>query len=94
MIKVINDWYIEVNVNKGVTNYVVRRGVGKKDKKGCFLETPLAYCGTLGSAIDFIRKQNIAESLENASCDLAKALQIVEMANRTFTEMLKRGGLM
>lgn len=94
MIKVINDWYIEVNVCKGVTNYIVRRGTGERNKKGGIIDRPQAFCGTLGSALEFIRKQNIAESLTNVSCDLPKALRVVEMADRTFTEMLKRGGLM
>lgn len=94
MIKVINDWYIEVNVCKGVTNYIVRRGNGERDKKGGIIDRPHAFCGTLGSAIDFIRKQNIAESLQGVSCDLPEALRVVETANTTFTEMLKRGGLM
>jgi hypothetical protein len=94
MIKVIKDFYIEVNVSKGVTNYIVRRGDGKKDKWGAFIDKPLAFCGTLGSALDFIRKQNIAESLQGVSCDLQEALRAVETANTTFTEMLKRGGLM
>ena len=94
MIKVINDWYIEVNVCKGVTNYIVRRGTGEMDKKGGVIDRPKAFCGTLGSAIDFIRKQNIAESLQSVSCDLPEALRVVETANTTFTEMLKKGGLM
>jgi hypothetical protein len=94
VIKVINDWYIEVNVCKGVTNYIVRRGTGERDKKGGVIDRPQAFCGTLGSAIDFIRKQNIAESLQSVSCDLPEALRVVETANTTFTEMLKKGGLM
>lgn len=94
MIKVINDWYIEVNVCKGVTNYIVRRGTGERNKKGGVIDRPQAFCGTLGSALEFIRKQNIAESLTNVSCDLPKALRVVETANTTFTEMLKKGGLM
>ena len=94
MIKVINDWYIEVNVCKGVTNYIVRRGTGERDKKGGVIDRPQAFCGTLGSAIDFIRKQNIAESLQSVSCDLPEALRVVETANTTFTEILKKCGLM
>lgn len=94
MIKVINDWYIEVNICKGVTNYIVRRGTGERGKKGGIIDKPQAFCGTLGSALEFIRKQNIAESLTNVSCDLQEALRVVETANTTFTEMLKRGGLM
>ena len=36
MIKVINDWYITVEANP--TNYTVRRGDGKRDKKGKWLD--------------------------------------------------------
>ena len=94
MIKVIKDFYIEVNVSKGVTNYIVRRGDGKKDKWGAFSDKPLAFCGTFGSALEFIRKHFIAESLVNVSCDLQEALRIVKTADSEFTEILKRGGLM
>ena len=45
MIKVIDDWYITVESNP--TNYVVRRGTGKRDEKNSWRDKPRGFFGSL-----------------------------------------------
>ena len=63
MIKVIDDYYIEIDNAKGCINYIVRRGSMKIDEKGRNRDTLLGFCGTMGQAISLIREQIIANKL-------------------------------
>ena len=64
MIKVIDDYYIEIDNAKGCINYIVRRGSVKIDEKGRNRDTLLGFCGTMGQAISLIREQNYCQQAD------------------------------
>lgn len=88
MIKIIDDWYI--TVEDSPINYTVRRGEGKRDKKGKWLDRPRGYFRSLRNAINSIREQIIAEELESGVKTLEEALSAVSEIDGRFAEILKR----
>ncbi len=86
MIKIIDDWYITVELNP--TNYVVRRGSGEKDKKGGWIDRPRAYFGSLCNAIKCIRGLIIAEELSGASRTLSEAIRTISEADDRFEKIV------
>lgn len=91
MIRVLDDWYIVVETNP--VNYVVRKGDGTRDKKGTWKDKAAGYCASLRGALEFIRKQIIAERLSVGSRALPAALQIISEADEEFEHALDRAGL-
>lgn len=88
MIKIIDDWYVTVETNP--TNYIVRRGAGRKDKKNGWKDRPIAFFGSLRKAINFIRDQIITESFLNSSIDLPEAIRTIESIDARFAEILDK----
>ena len=93
VIKVTGEWYITVQGNP--INYIVRKGTGerimKKTPSGMselWKDDARAYCGSLTSALKFIRGEIIGERLSAASTDLAGALQVMYDANKQFEFMI------
>lgn len=92
MIKVFGDWYITVETNPAC--YVVRKGKGERDaKKGSLLDKPLGYLSSLRGALEFIRKQIIADSLTEGMRTLGDAIAMVSEANDRFDAALAEKGL-
>lgn len=91
MIKVINDWYITVESNP--VNYTVRRGEGKRDKKGKWLDRARGYFGSLRKAVNSIREQIIAEGFENGERTLEQALSDISEADERFEKIMEKIGV-
>lgn len=90
MIKIIDDWYVTIETNP--TNYIVRRGEGKKDKRQGWKDKPIAFFGSLRKAVKFIRDQIIAETLSDGSRPLSDALQTISSIDDRFEEIIKKIG--
>lgn len=94
VIKVTGEWYITVQGNP--INYIVRKGPGEKIVKpgpeGKDIESwkdgARAYCGSLTSALKFIRGEIIAERLSETSTDLRGALNVMIDVNKQFEFMI------
>ena len=93
MIKVIDDYYIEIDNAKGCINYIVRRGSMKIDEKGRNRDTLLGFCGTMGQAISLIREQIIANKLMNGFHTLSEALAVVKSETDRLMKALKEEGI-
>ena len=93
MIKVIDDYYIEVENAKGVINYTVRKGNFKTDAKGANRDPVLGYCGTLASAINRIREHLIANKLKDGSPTLSEALAVAKNETDRLMKELESKGL-
>ena len=91
MIKILDDWYITVEVNPA--NYIVRKGKGARDEKGTWRDKPLGYFSSLRGAIEFIRGQVIAYSLEDGERTLRDAIAAISEAYDRFDAMLAQEGL-
>lgn len=83
MIKIIEDYYIEVEESP-VINYVVRQGNQKTDAKGSNRDRVLGYASGLESALKIIREHLIAKRLEGGSPTLAEAIRAVKDVNWEF----------
>ena len=90
MIKIIDDWYITVETSP--VCYTVRRGKGKKDKKGAWADKPKGFYGNLQSAVKAIRGYIAAEELTNASPTLSDAIRTISDVDARFEEIIKRIG--
>ena len=86
MIQIIDDWYITVESNP--INYTVRRGEGKRDKKGKWLDRARGYFGSLRKAVNSIREQIIAEGFENGERTLEQALSDISEADERFEKII------
>jgi hypothetical protein len=93
LVKVIDDYYIEVENAKGVINYTVRKGNFKTDAKGANRDPVLGYCGTLASAINRIREHLIANKLKDGSPMLSEALAVVKSETDRLTKALEESGV-
>lgn len=87
MIHIIDDWYVTVETNP--TNYIVRRGNGKKGKNGKHLDKARGYFNTLRSAVKFIRDQIIAEAHENGEGTLQQALSTISEVDKRFEKIME-----
>ena len=87
-IKIIDDWYVVVELNP--TNYTVKKGTGKKDSKGKSLDKPKGYFQSLRNAVKFIRDQIVAESLKDGSMSLEDALRKVSEVDERFENLMER----
>jgi hypothetical protein len=86
MIQIIDDWYITVEANP--INYTVRRGEGKRDKKGKWLDRARGYFGSLRKAVNSIREQIIAEGFENSERTLEQALSAISKTDEHFEKII------
>lgn len=93
MIKVIDDYYIEIDNAKGCINYIVRRGSMKIDEKGRNRDTLLGFCWTMGQAISLIREQIIANKLMDGFHTLSEALAVVKSETGRLMKALKEEGI-
>ena len=94
MIKVIDDYYIEIDNAKGYINYIVRRGSMKIDEKGRNRDALLGFCGTMGQAISLIiREQIIANKLMDGSHTLFEALAVVKSETDRLMKALEEKGV-
>ena len=88
MIKVIDDWYITVEANP--INYTVRRGEGKRDKKGKWLDRARGYFGSLRNAVKEIRRLMVSEHFSNGERTLGDALGAISEIDARFEEIMER----
>ena len=88
MIQIIDDWYITVEANP--INYTVRRGEGKRDKKGKWLDRARGYFGSLRKAVNSIREQIIAEGFESGERTLEQALSTISETDERFKKIMER----
>ena len=86
MIQIIDDWYITAEANP--INYTVRRGEGKRDKKGKWLDRARGYFGSLRKAVNSIREQIIAEGFENSERTLEQALSAISETDEHFEKII------
>ena len=86
MIKVIDDWY--VTIDSSPINYVVRRGDGKKNSKGKWLDRSRGYFGSLLKAVEEIRRQIVAERLESETRTLEQALSAISAVDARFEKAI------
>ena len=86
MIQIIDDWYITVESNP--INYTVRRGEGKRDKKGKWLDRVRGYFGSLRKAVNFIREQIIAEGFKSGERTLEQALSDISETDERFEKII------
>lgn len=86
MIKVIDDWY--VTIDSYPINYVVRRGDGKKNSKGKWLDRSRGYFGSLLKAVEEIRRQIVAERLESETRTLEQALSAISAVDARFEKAI------
>jgi hypothetical protein len=93
LIKVIDDYYIEIDNAKGCINYIVRRGSMKIDEKGRNRDTLLGFCGTMGQAISLIREQIIANKLMDGFHALSEALAVVKSETNRLMKALEEKGI-
>jgi hypothetical protein len=93
LVKVIDDYYIEIDNAKGCINYIVRRGSMKIDEKGRNRDTLLGFCGTMGQAISLIREQIIANKLMDGFHTLSEALAMVKSETDRLTKALEERGV-
>lgn len=92
MVRIYEDWYVTVETTP--LNYIVRRGSGEiktTGKRTGPVDDPIAYCGSLASAIKYIREQVIAERLKGPCIPLGDALEAVRELNAEFEEIIRRG---
>lgn len=87
MIKVIDDWYVTVEANP--INYTVRRGEGKRDKKGKWLDRARGYFGSLRKAVNSIREQIITEGFENGERTLEQAIRTMSETDTRFEKIME-----
>lgn len=91
MVRIYEDWYVTVETTP--LNYIVRRGSGEiktTGKRTGPVDDPIAYCGSLASAIKYVREQVIAERLKGPCIPLADALETVRKLNAEFVEIIRR----
>lgn len=91
MVRIYEDWYCTVETNP--LNYIARRGTGEiktTGKRTGPVDDPIAYCGSLASAIKYVREQVIAERLKGPCIPLADALATVRKLNAEFEEIIRR----
>ena len=91
MVRIYEDWYVTVETTP--LNYIVRRGSGEiktTGKRTGPVDDPIAYCGSLASAIKYVREQVIAERLKGPCIPLGDALETVRKLNAEFVEIIRR----
>jgi len=86
MIQIIDNWYITVEASP--INYTVRRGEGKRDKNGKWLDRARGYFGSLRKAVNSIRDQIIAEGFENGERTLEQALIAISETDERFEKII------
>lgn len=86
MIKVIDDWYIEIESNP--TNYTLRRGSGRKDKKGRCRDKVYGYYGSLGNALKALRKEIATDELSQGFRTLSEAVRTIKEVDARFEKII------
>lgn len=88
MIKIIDDWYIEVESNP--TNYTLRRGDGKRDEKGRCKDKVYGYYNSLQNAIKALRKEMLADEFSSGSRTISEAFQTIREIDARFDKIIER----
>ena len=87
MIRVVDDFYIEVETSPRI-NYVVRRGEGIRDEKNRNKDKIIGYGKDMANALEMIRAQIIAKRLERDLPTVSEALRAIREENRRFNNLL------
>ena len=88
MIKVIDDWYIEVESNP--TNYTIKRGKGERDKNGKNRDKIYGYYGSLLNALKALRKEIVTDKLKGGTYTLVEAVDTIVKEDTRFEKIMER----
>ena len=88
MIKVIDDWYVEIESNP--TNYILKRGNGERDAKSRCKDKVYGYYNSLQNAIKALRKEIITDKLSDGFRTLSEAFQTIRELDTRFDKIIER----
>lgn len=88
MIKVIDDWYVEIESNP--TNYILRRGNGERDAKSRCKDKIYGYYSSLQNAIKALRKEMLADEFSSGSRTISEAFQTIREIDARFDKIIER----
>ena len=88
MIQIIDDWYITVEAFP--TNYTVRKGKGEKGVRGKWIDKSRGYFSSLRNAVKEIRRQYVAEQLENGERMLEQAISAISEVDSRFQNLMAK----
>ena len=88
MIKIIDDWYVEIESNP--TNYILKRGSGERDAKGRCKDKVYGYYNSLQNAIKALRKEMIADKLSSGFRTISEAFQTIRELDARFDKIIER----
>ena len=91
MIKVIDDWYITIEAFP--TNYTVRKGKGEKGVRGKWIDKARGHFTSLRNAVKEIRRQYVAEQLENGERTLEQAISAISEVDARFEKIMEKIGV-
>lgn len=75
----------------GVDKYNYTFGTRKTNKKGEWVITPIAYCGSLADALESARKYFIREKLK-ADCELDEVVEKIAEVDMRFDDLRRKVG--
>ena len=88
MIKIIDDWYVEIESNP--TNYILKRGSGERDAKGRCKDKVYGYYNSLQNAIKALRKEMLADKFSSGSRTISEAFQTIRELDTRFDKIIER----
>ena len=88
MIKIIDDWYIEVESNP--TSYAIKRGEGKRDARGRCNDKVYGYYGSLHNALKALRKEMAADKLSDGFRTISEAFRTISDIDARFEKIMER----
>ena len=88
MIKVIDDWYVEIESNP--TNYILKRGSGERDAKSRCKDKVYGYYNSLQNAIKALRKEMLADKFSSGSRTISEAFRTISGIDARFEEILEK----
>ena len=88
MIKVIDDWYVEIESNP--TNYILKRGSGERDAKSRCKDKIYGYYNSLHNAIKALRKEMLADKFSSGSRTISEAFQTIRELDARFEKIMER----
>lgn len=86
-IKVIDDWYIEIE--SAPTNYTVKRGKGERDARGRCNDKVYGYYSSLQNALKALRKEIITDKLSDGFRTLSEAFRTIREMDAQFEKAIK-----
>ena len=88
MIKIIDDWYVEIESNP--TNYILKRGSGERDAKGRCRDKVYGYFTSLQNAIKALRKEMLSDKFSSGSRTISEAFQTIRELDARFDKIIER----